>query len=63
MATTMIDALAALARELNDDFTSTTTSAGTETTLIDTALMAKQNDFIPRNGAWVMILSEDEVSP
>ena len=45
MTTTMLNAEAELSKQLGDWWSGTTTSAGSSTTLIDTALMAKANDW------------------
>lgn len=46
MSTTLATARQELAKEMGDSWSSTTTSAGATTTLIDTALMAKENNWI-----------------
>ncbi len=45
MSTTMLNAEVELSRQLGDYWAGTTTSAGSSTTLVDTALMAKANDW------------------
>ena len=46
MSTSLLAAEAALSKELGDYWASTTTSAGSSTTIVDTALQAKANDWI-----------------
>lgn len=46
MTTTLLAAEQALSKELGDYWSSTTTGAGTSTTLVDTELKAKANDWI-----------------
>lgn len=58
MSTTLLNSLTAICKDLNDNFTGTTTGAGSATTMVDSTLTGKQNDFIPRNGAWVILLEE-----
>ncbi len=57
MGTTLINAMTALSKYLGDYFKSTTTGAGTTTTLVDTALMAKQNDWVTQD-CWVLLEEE-----
>ncbi len=46
MSTTLLNARIALDKDLGDYFKSTTTGAGSETTLVDTALKAYANDWV-----------------
>jgi len=46
MTTTLHNAMIALSKEIGDYWASTTNYAGTSTTLVDTALQAKTNDWI-----------------
>lgn len=46
MGTTLLAAEVALSKEIGDYWAGTTTSAGSSTTVVDTALMAKANDWI-----------------
>jgi hypothetical protein len=59
MSTTLENAEIELSRQLNDYWSSTTTSAGATggTTLVDTALMAKMNDWVETGEAYDQITS------
>ena len=57
MTTSLITAEAELSRQLGDYWASTTTGAGAATTLVDTALMAKQNDWITKE-TWAFLVEE-----
>ena len=57
MTTTLLAAEQLLSKELGDYWSSTTTSAGSTTTLVDTALMAKANDWIT-DDTWVFLIEE-----
>jgi hypothetical protein len=46
MSTTLLSTMQELSKQLGDSWQSTTTSGGSSTTLIDTALMAKANNWI-----------------
>ena len=49
MSTTLITAVQELSRQLSDYWSSTTTGAGSTTTLVDSALLAKANDWVTDN--------------
>jgi hypothetical protein len=49
MSTTLSNSMTALSKDLGDNYQSTTTGAGSATTLVDAALMAKANDWITDN--------------
>jgi len=51
MSTTLLAAEQALSKEIGDYWSSTTTGAGSSTTLVDSALMAKANDWITDEAA------------
>ncbi len=57
MSTTLLAAEQALSKELSDYWSSTTTGAGSATTLVDSALMAKANDWVTDN-TWAILLYE-----
>ena len=57
MSTTLLAAEQALSKELADYWSSTTTGAGGTTTMVDTALMVKANDWIT-DETWVMLTEE-----
>lgn len=46
MSTTLLNCEVELSKQMGDYWASTTTSGGSATTLIDTALMAKENDWV-----------------
>ena len=46
MATSLSALMTLLSKEMGDYWASTTTSSGSTTTVVDTALMAKENDWI-----------------
>ena len=46
MSTTILNCEVELSKQLGDYWSSTTTSSGSNTTLVDTALMAKENDWV-----------------
>ncbi len=49
MSTSLLNTLVALTKEMGDYWASTTTGAGSSTTMVDSALMAKANDWITDN--------------
>ncbi len=57
MTTTMINAEIALNKDIGDDWASTTTGAGLATTLVDTALIPKANDWVTED-AYAMLEEE-----
>lgn len=57
MSTTLLAAEQELSRQIGDYWASTTTGAGSTTTLVDSALMAKANDWVT-DDAWVMLEEE-----
>ena len=59
MSTTLLNSAIALSKDLGDHWASTTTSDGAAdgTTLVDTALKAKANDWVT-DEAWVMLTEE-----
>ena len=57
MTTNLLVAEAELSRQLGDYWASTTTGAGAATSLVDTALMAKANDWIT-DETWAFLTSE-----
>lgn len=59
MTTTFLEAEAELSRQLGDYWSSTTTGAGTATTLVDTALKAKANDWIDGDREMYSFLIEE----
>lgn len=61
MSTTLLAAEQELSKQLGDSWQSTTTSTGSTTTLVDTALMAKQNDWVTKE-TYDFITSEPAAS-
>lgn len=57
MTTTLLSAEVLLSKQLGDYWSSTTTSAGAATSLVDTALMAKENDWIT-DETWAFLIEE-----
>lgn len=57
MSTTLLNAEIALSKELGDYWSSTTTGAGTSTTLVDSSLMAKADDWIT-DEAYAFLIEE-----
>ncbi len=57
MSTSLINAFVALTKDIGDYWASTTTGAGTATTLVDASLMAKSNDWLSRE-AYVILTEE-----
>ena len=57
MSTTLLVAEQELSKQLGDYWSGTTTSAGTSTTVIDTALKAKANDWVETGEAYDFITS------
>ena len=57
MSTTLLAAEQELSKQIGDYWASTTTGAGTTTTLVDSALMAKPNDWVT-DEAYVMLEEE-----
>jgi hypothetical protein len=57
MSTSLINALGELSKQVSDYLSSTTTGAGSATTLVDASLMGRSNDFITDN-TYVMLLEE-----
>jgi len=57
MTTSLLVAEAELSRQLGDYWSSTTDGAGSSTTLVDSALMAKANDWITDN-CWAFLIEE-----
>ena len=57
MSTTLLAAMQELSRQLGDYWSSTTDGAGTAPTLVDSALMAKANDWITDN-SWAFLIEE-----
>ncbi len=58
MSSSLATCLTSFSKDIGDDWQSTTTGAGSATTMVDTALMAKSNDWIPLYNAWVFLLEE-----
>ena len=59
MATTLLNCEIILSKQLGDYWSSSTTSAGTDTTMIDTALKAKTNDWIDGDREMYVFLIEE----
>ena len=57
MSTTLLAAEQLLSKEIGDYWSSTTTGAGSTTALVDTALMAKANDWIT-DETWAFLVEE-----
>ena len=57
MTTALLSAEQELSRQIGDFWSSTTTAAGSSTTLVDSALMAKENDWITDN-TWAFLIEE-----
>ncbi len=57
MSTTLANCQIELSKQIGDYWASTTTSVGSTTSLVDTALKAKQNDWITKD-TWDFITSE-----
>src|SRR3990167_10269023 len=57
MTTTLLAAEQALSKELVDYWSSTTTGAGSTTTLVDTALISRANDWIA-DETWAFLIEE-----
>ena len=57
MSTTLLAAMQELSKQLNDSWQSTTTGAGSATTLVDSALLAKANDWIT-DDTWSFLTEE-----
>ncbi len=57
MSTTLVNAMQELSRQLGDFWQSTTTGAGTATTLVDTALKVQANDWIT-DWTWAFLIEE-----
>ena len=57
MSTTLLVAQQELSKQLGDSFSSTTTSAGSATTVVDTSLKQKQNDWVETGEAYDLITS------
>jgi len=57
MSTTLVNCLTELSKQLGDYWSSTTTGAGSTTTLVDSALMAKANDWIT-DDCWAFLIEE-----
>ena len=57
MTTTLLAAEQALSKELGDFWSSTTTGAGGTTSLVDTALISRANDWIT-DETWAFLVEE-----
>ncbi len=57
MSTTLLNCMVALNKDIGDFWSSTTTGAGSDVTTVDTALMAKANDWIT-DETWIMLEEE-----
>lgn len=57
MSTTLLASVQELSKQLGDSWQSTTTGAGSATTLVDAALLAKANDWITDN-TWAFLTEE-----
>jgi hypothetical protein len=57
MSTSLLEAEQELSKQLGDYWSSTTTGAGTNSTLVDTALKAKENDWISGD-CWAFLIEE-----
>jgi len=58
MSTTLAAAMVELSKQLGDYWASTTTGAGSSTTLVDTALMAKANDWVETAEVYAFLTEE-----
>ena len=57
MSTSILNCVTALSKELGDYWSSTTTAAGSSTSIVDDALKAKANDWIT-DESWVILTEE-----
>ncbi len=58
MSTTLLNAEVELSKQLGDYWASTTTGAGSATTMVDTALKDKANDWVETGEAYVFLTEE-----